>query len=67
MTIERTKDEIIIRLPSTMNIKMVESIIDYYKLMDNISKNKGKEKDAIKLAREVNKAWWEKNRSRFIK
>lgn len=67
MTVERKKDEILIRLSANLDLKKIESMVEYFNLVDILSQNKGKEEDAIQLAREVNKTWWKKNRSRFIK
>ncbi|MCH8317099.1 MAG: hypothetical protein IIA88_01155 [Bacteroidetes bacterium] len=66
MTIERTKDEILIRLQSTMGFKKIEAWIEYFNVMDILSKSKGTEKEALKLAKEVNTKWWVKNKSRFL-
>ena len=67
MTVERKKDEILIRLSANLDLKKIESMVEYFNLVDILSQNKGKEEDATQLAREVNKTWWKKNRSRFIK
>jgi len=67
MTVERTKNEVIIRLPTTMDFQKIEEWIEYFRLMEIISKNKGTEEEALKLTRELDKEWWEKNRNRFIK
>jgi len=66
MTIERTKDEILIRIPSTMDFKKIEAWIEYFNVMDILSKSKGTEEEALKLAKEVNTKWWAKNRNRFL-
>ena len=66
MTIERTKDEILIRIPSTMDFKKIEAWIEYFNVMDILSRSKGTDEEALKLAKEVNTKWWAKNRNRFL-
>jgi len=67
MVVERQNNEIIIRLPGSMNIDAIQKMVDYFNVMEIVSQNKGTEEQAAELAREVNKKWWTENRSRFIK
>lgn len=66
MLIERTDNEIIIRFPSSVDTKGVQRLLDFLRYKEVTSKSKAKQKDVDKLAREVNKEWWEKNKKRFI-
>ena len=66
MLIERTDNEIIIRFPSYVDTKGVQRLLDFLRYKEVTSKSKAKQKDVDKLAREVNKEWWEKNKKRFI-
>ncbi|MCH7785799.1 MAG: hypothetical protein IIB82_15950 [Bacteroidetes bacterium] len=66
MLIERTDKEIIIRFPSSVDTKGVQRLLDFLRYKEVTSKSKAKQKDVDKLAREVNKEWWEKNKKRFI-
>ena len=67
MLIERTKDEVIIRLPSYVDTEGVQRLVDYLSYKEATSKSKAKQADVDKLAKGVKKGWWQKNRSRFIK
>lgn len=67
MLIERTNNEVIIRLPSHVNIDGVQQIIDYLIYKEATSKSKTKQKDVDALAKTVKKGWWSKNRSRLVK
>lgn len=67
MVIERQNNEIIIRLPdSLLEVKEIQRLFDYFRFMDSNAKNQGTEEQAAELAREVNKAWWNANKHRFL-
>jgi len=55
MTIERTNEEIIIRLPSSTNIADVQKLLDYLRFREITSKSKASQKDIDKLVLEVKK------------
>ncbi|PIP54837.1 MAG: hypothetical protein COX07_03170 [Bacteroidetes bacterium CG23_combo_of_CG06-09_8_20_14_all_32_9] len=67
MIIERTDKEILIRIPNTVDIEGVQRIIDYIRYQEVTSKSKASQKDVDKLADEVNKGWWKKNKDTFLK
>ena len=67
MHIERTNNEIIIRLPSYVNTEGLQRFVDYLVYQEVTAKSKAKQVDVDKLSKEVKKGWWYKNRSRFIK
>ena len=67
MLIERTSSEVIIRIPSYVNIEGIQQLIDYLSYKEATAKSKAKQSEVDKLAKEVKKGWWRKNRSRFIK
>ena len=66
MLIERTDNEIIIRLPSSVDTNGIQRLLDFLRYKEVTSKSEAKQDDVHKLAREVNKEWWEKNKKRFI-
>ena len=67
MLIERTKKEVIIRLPASVNTDDLQDFVHYARYKEITSKFKATQKTVDKLAQEVNKSWWAKNRKRFIK
>lgn len=67
MVIERTKNEVIIRLPSSMDTEGLQNIINYLTYRVATDKSRAKQEDIDKLAKEIKKGWWSKNRRRFIK
>ncbi len=67
MIIERTSKEILIRIPNTVDLQGTQRIIDYIRYQEVTSKSKAKQKDIDKLADDINKGWWEKNKDTFLK
>jgi hypothetical protein len=67
MVIERTSKEVIIRLPSYVDTKGLQRLVDYLTYKEATSKSKAKQSDVDALAKEVKKGWWANNRSRFVK
>jgi len=67
MVIERTKNEVIVRLPSYVDTEGLQNIINHLSYKEATAKSQAKQEDVDKLAKEIKKGWWKKNRSRFIK
>jgi thioredoxin-related protein len=67
MLIERTNKEVIIRLPSYIDTEGLQQLLNYLVYKEATAKSKAKQSDVDKLAKEVKKDWWAKNRNRFIK
>lgn len=67
MLIERTNKEVIIRLPSYVDTKGLQRLVDYLTYKEATAKSKAKQSDVDALAKEVKKGWWAKNRSRLVK
>lgn len=67
MLIERTNTEIIIRLPLSVKTKDLKDFLNYARYIELTSRFKVSQKEVDKLANEINKNWWSKNRKRFLK
>ena len=67
MVIERTSKEVIIRLPSYINTKGLQSLVDYLTYKEATSKSKAKQSDVDELSNDVKKGWWAENRSKLVK
>lgn len=67
MIIERTIDEVIIRLPASVDIKRLQQLVDYLTYKEAVSQSQAKQSDVDSLSEEVKKDWWKKNKNRFIK
>ncbi|HRI61054.1 MAG TPA: hypothetical protein PK228_15050 [Saprospiraceae bacterium] len=66
MTIERTADAIIIKLPTNVNIEEIQRFLNYLRYKEITVGSKAAQADADELAKSANKNWWEKNKNRFL-
>lgn len=60
MILERTKDEILIRLSSNVDLTELQDMLDYLRYRELTAKSKAKQADVDKLAKEVNASMWDK-------
>lgn len=67
MQIERTNNEILIRLSSGTDLVGLQRILDYLKFREIASKSKATQKQIDELSSESKSSWWDKNKSRFVK
>ena len=67
MIVERVKDEVVIRMPSFMNIEALQRTVDLLSLKEATARSVATQEDIDLLAKEANKGWWAKNRERYIK
>jgi len=61
MTIERTSDEIIIRMPSYVNLGTLEDLLDYLSYCESTSRSQATQEEIDALAKEVKAGWWQQN------
>jgi len=66
MVLERTANEVIIRLPANIDWEELELMIRYIKYKENVSQSTATQDQIDQLARDVNKQWWEENKHRFL-
>ena len=67
MTIERTANEIIVRLPADMNPDGLQNILNYLTYQEATRHSQATQAQVDALAEEVKKDWWKHNRRRFLK
>jgi hypothetical protein len=67
MQIERTNNEILIRIASGTDLVGLQRILDYLKFRETASKSKASQKQIDKLSTESKATWWKKNKDRFAK
>jgi hypothetical protein len=67
MTIERTAEEIIIRISSSINVDDIQQLIDYLTYKQIVSKSPATQKEADALVANVKKGRWAQRRNAFIK
>jgi hypothetical protein len=67
MIIERTKNEVIIRLPGSMNIADLQEMANYLRYKELTGKSKVTQKQVDALVKQAKKGRWAKARKRLIK
>jgi len=67
MIIERINDEVVIRIPSAIKYTEAQRIIDLILYKEATAGSTARQNDIDKIAQNVKKGWWSKNRERFIK
>jgi hypothetical protein len=58
MIIERTKNEIIFRLPGDINIDYIQDMMDLFEYLEISKKSKAKQKDVDELVKSIKKGCW---------
>jgi len=64
MQIERTKDEILIRVPGNIDLSGLQRILDYIRFREITSRSKATQDQIDSLAEESKKGWWKSGWSR---
>ena len=67
MKIEKTEDEILIRIPKTINVDGLQRIWNYLRFREIASKSKATQEEIDKLAAESKSIWWNKNKDEINK
>ncbi len=67
MTIERTAEEIIIRISSSMNVDDIQQLIDYLNYKQIVRKSQATQKEVDVLVATVKQGRWAQRRYAFIK
>ena len=67
MLIERTANEVIIRLPASVDITGLQRLVDYLTYKEATANSKATQEQVDELAKEVKQGWWKKNRKRLLK
>ena len=65
MVIERTTDEFVIRFPFTANTERMQDMIDYLRYKELTAGYSVAQSEVDKLAREINRNWWEQSAAKF--
>lgn len=60
MKLERSQDEIIIKLPANIDPNELQNLIDYIEYQEHTAKTKAKQEDIDELAAQVNQSIWSK-------
>jgi hypothetical protein len=62
MILERTNNEILVRLPANLDLTELQNILDYLEYKETTSQTKAKQEDVDELADMVNKSMWNKTK-----
>jgi hypothetical protein len=65
MQIERTNNEILIRIASGTDLVGLQRILDYLKFREIASKSKATQEQIDKVSKDSKSTWWKKNKDRF--
>jgi hypothetical protein len=60
MILERTKSEILVRLPAYVDLTELQNMLDYLQYKELTAKSTAKQSDIDELSKEVNKSIWTK-------
>lgn len=64
----RTEDGLTISIPAgSLSEEQIQRLIDLVKAEAIVAKSQLTQEDADEIAREINRSWWEKNKSRIEK
>lgn len=67
MLVERTKKEVIIRLPASVDTEDLQDFLNYARYKELTAGFKVDQKEVDKLSNQINSKWWAKNRAKVIK
>ena len=64
MILERTKNEILVRLPANVDLTELQNMLDYLEYLESTTGTKAKQKDVDELSKIVNENIWRKIKSK---
>jgi hypothetical protein len=64
MILERTKDEILVRLPAYVDLSELQNMLDFLQYKELTAKSEAKQSDVDNLTIDVNKSIWTKVKAR---
>ncbi len=67
MIIERTKNEIVIKIPATVETDDLQDFVDYIRYKELTSDIEVPQSIIDGLASDLNNSWWSMNRDKFMK
>ncbi len=65
LSIERTEEAIVIKLPLDATADYIQNTLDYLRYVQLGANSELKQSDLDELAVEAKSGWWEKNKARF--
>jgi len=64
MILERTNNEILVRLPANLDLTELQNMLDYLRYMELSSNSNAKQTDVDELVKTSNKSIWSKIKNR---
>ena len=65
MVIERTKDEVVIRISASIDTDDLQDFLNYIRYKELTSTFKVSQEDVDQLSTEINSSWWDKNKEKL--
>ena len=66
MSIQRINDEFLIKIPSSVDISILQQFLDYVRVKTIASQSTASDEDILQIADDINKNWWNDNKQHFI-
>mgnify|MGYP001809911211 CR=1 FL=1 len=67
MIVERSENEIVLRISSDLEISELQRLFSFLKYIEATNDSKATDDIANELANESKKNWWAENKHRFVK
>lgn len=66
MTVERTQNEIIIKIPANVNIEGLQRLLDFLTYQEAVAGSQAVQAEVDKLVKKVKKGRWARNRAQYL-
>ena len=66
MSIQRINIEFLIKIPSSVDIGILQQFLDYVRVKTIASQSTASYEDILQIADDINKNWWIENKQHFI-
>ncbi len=66
MSIQRINNEFLIKIPSSVDIGILQQFLDYVRVKTIASQSTASDEDILQIADDINKNWWIENKQHFI-
>lgn len=66
MSIQRINNEFLIKIPSSVDIGILQQFLDYVRFKTIASQSTASYEDILQIADDINKNWWIENKQHFI-
>jgi hypothetical protein len=67
MTVERTNDEVIVRLSAAINVEELQRVLNYLTYKEVTATSEATQEEADQLARDLKEGQWAASRKRIVK